>query len=355
MFTTTYKESRQQFWGSMQPIAHRWPQARLIRHPIDHEDLTIDVIQAEPGGTPDRVLVITTGQHGMEGYAGSAMLELFVREHLDRLDPASTGLILVHAINPWGMKHYRRVDQDNVDLNRNFLADWARLDRSINRGYREARSFFVDGAGGFYGGFLRTLTRLGVKGLKGATLLGQYEFPQGIYYGGSRYQPSTRVMIDLYRQALQQYDQVLHVDIHTGYGPRYQMSIVNSALEPRQPSTLVEQFGYPLIVRTTPDEFYAIQGDMIDFVYQMAQRDYPTRRLYSTCFEFGTLGDSLLAGVESLRRMVQENRAYQSGAREADPAFRELYCPTEERWRQKAQEDMRQALTGILRAEGFIS
>jgi len=359
MFTTTYEESQERFAGLLDPVRQWWPQAGLTRHPIGQENLTVDLITADPNGSPDRVLLITTGQHGMEGYVGSAMLQLFVNEFIDQIDPERTGLVLLHALNPWGMKHHRRVDEANVDLNRNFLPDWSALDRSANQGYRTARTFFAEQGVGFWTGFAQTLLRLGVKGLKQATLLGQYEFPQGIYYGGNDYRPNTRLLIDLYRELLRRYDQVLQIDMHTGFGPRYQMSVVNSALDPQEPAALIDRFGYPLVVRTTPTEFYAIAGDMIDFVYHLARTEFPQKRLYATCFEFGTLGDSLLAGVQSLKRMIEENRAHHWGVPPnrvdaVKAAFRELFYPSEEAWRQKALADCRQALTGVLRAQGFI-
>lgn len=35
--------------------------------------------------------------------------------------PDDVALVLVHAINPYGFAHVRRVDGQNIDLNRNFL------------------------------------------------------------------------------------------------------------------------------------------------------------------------------------------------------------------------------------------
>ncbi|MFX7984992.1 DUF2817 domain-containing protein, partial [Acinetobacter baumannii] len=40
--------------------------------------------------------------------------ELFARLAASRL-----ALLLVHAVNPYGFAHLRRVNEDNVDLNRN--------------------------------------------------------------------------------------------------------------------------------------------------------------------------------------------------------------------------------------------
>jgi hypothetical protein len=62
------------------------------------------------------------------------MQQRFIDKYLPRLDPRTTGLLLVHAINPWGMKHHRRVNADNIDLNRTFLWNQA-FDPAFNPEY----------------------------------------------------------------------------------------------------------------------------------------------------------------------------------------------------------------------------
>ena len=52
------------------------------------------------------------------GYCNSSF-----KEYLPRLDPETTGLLLVHPINAYGMKHRTRVNKNSVDLNRNFEDD----------------------------------------------------------------------------------------------------------------------------------------------------------------------------------------------------------------------------------------
>ena len=170
----------------------------------------------------------------------------------------------------------------------------------------------------------------------------------------------TRTIMDLYKMALRDYDQVLHLDMHTGYGPRYQMSLVNSALDKGTSDYFVKRFNYPLVVAATADEFYAIRGDMIDYIYGLQQRDYPTKKIYATSFEFGTLGDTLYGLFQSPRVMIHENRAYWHGAvndkvhAEAKRGFEELFNPSATDWKEKAVKDAEQAFDGILKAEGYI-
>ena len=55
----------------------------------------------------------------MEGYAGSAIL-IDLCDRMKRIAlPADGKVILVHVMNPHGMREWRRWNHNNVDLNRN--------------------------------------------------------------------------------------------------------------------------------------------------------------------------------------------------------------------------------------------
>lgn len=370
LFVDSYEASREHFRQSLGEIRQRWPNARLEAHRLPgEEDLTIDWIAAESLVSADRLLVFTTGEHGVEGYVGGAMLRLFQREFLPRLDPQRTGLLLVHAINPWGMKHRRRVNAANVDLNRNFVVDESELDPAFNPDYdrlvaflnpkRPLRSLLLSNLS-FFGGVLVHVLRMGGGRLRRTALLGQYRFPRCLGYGGSSFQEETRLLMRLYRETMPRYGHVVHLDMHTGYGPRYQMSLVNSALEPRDSAEMARRFAYPLVVKATASEFYEIHGDMIDRVYALWRAEFPDKPFYAVSFEFGTLGDSLLDALRSLRTMILDGQVYWHGARNpllrayVARDFRELFDPPDEGWRRKAVADARQAFEGILRAEGFL-
>jgi len=377
-FPSGYEESRARFRQLLERVRQRWPSARLGQHRLAGDgDLTIDWLQAEPLAGRDQVLVMTIGEHGIEAYVGAALLLRLVYDYLPRLDPRRTGLLLVHAINPWGMKHRRRVNADNIDLNRTFI--WnpspgtpaaALHDPAFNPAYGQHRGLF-EPAGQFGSYALANLgyalklagnlVQIGHKRLGAARSLGQYAFPRGLHYGGTDRPEETTVLMELYRQCFETYAQVAHLDMHTGWGPRYQMSVVASTLEPRSSPEMCRQYGYPQIVKANTDEFYPLRGDMIDYVYALWRDAFAHRRLFSATFEFGTLGDSLYNRYRSQRAMVFENRLHWYGAQ--DPAvrarverdFKDLFFPEEPDWCAKALADFRQATEGILRAEGVLT
>jgi hypothetical protein len=369
LFPETYEASRERFRNNLSVIQQYWPDAELSQHHIaGDEDLTIDWIHSSALDKNERVLLFTTAEHGIEGYVGSAMLQRFIDKFLPRLDPRTTGLLLVHSINPWGMKYHRRVNPHNVDLNRTFVYSNS-FDKSINPEYDllldiiRANKLFKNLALsnlGYYLKLFQKVLQMGWPAFKSAFLLGQYRHANGLFYGGEGYQEETQVLIDLYRGAFSAYDQILHLDMHTGYGPRYQMSMVNSVHEKRSSQEFVEKFNYPLVVAANPQEFYAIQGDMIDYVYEMWLHEFLKKKLFATAFEFGTYGENFRGKVGMPRAMSFENRLYWQGADNEKLAakvkydFEELFNPSAPEWKMKAIQDADQAFEGILGAEGYL-
>lgn len=81
--------------------------------PVD-DDHSIDWAWAGPSDAR-RVLLYTSGLHGVEGFGGgAAQLEALT------LERGEEAILFVHALNPWGWANLRRVNEANVDLNRNF-------------------------------------------------------------------------------------------------------------------------------------------------------------------------------------------------------------------------------------------
>jgi hypothetical protein len=361
---TSYEESRERFRHSLDLLRSQWPGARLESHPLkNHPDLTIDWIWAKPQ-KKENLVILSTGEHGIEGYVGAAMMKVFIEEFAPRLDPKNTGLLLVHALNPWGMKYRRKVNENSVDLNRNFVFD-GNFDPATNPEFHQIaylinpqnrmRSFRIETLL-FWGRVIRALSTAGARVISRAALLGQHHTPNGIYCGGTSYQEGTNVVIQLYRQALEGYQNIIQFDMHTGYGPRYQMTVIVPPNDPVPSAAARQKFNYPQVGKIDGEEFYAISGDMGEYIYRLKEAEYPDRQLFACGFEFGTYGDSLLARIRSLRAMVFENQLHWHGATSEKTAekvraeFEALYFPAEGKWREKALADGRQAFRGILDA-----
>jgi hypothetical protein len=367
---SSYSEARQWFRQTMRPSLRAWLSTRVDSQPLAADpDLTIDWVLARSNGAPERLLVLLSGLHGIEGFVGAVMLRLFVDEFLPRLDSSSTGLLVIHALNPWGMTHGRKVNAQNVDLNRNFLLAPQDFDPTFNPDYARLKHFIgperpVDPPGRAAARFALGLGRaLGAHGsavLQRASLLGQYRDPKGMYFGGTGLVQESQLLLRLLQETVPPYPSVTLLDLHSGYGPRLQMSLVHSPRERRSVEALRQRLNYPLVLKADDRDFYAMRGDMVDTLCALAAGTWPGVRFYACSFEFGTFGDSTLALARSLRAMVMENQAHHYGARSDAAArwvrreFTSLYRPDDMRWWDKAGVDARQAFEGILRAEGFL-
>lgn len=354
-FPDTYEESRDLFYQSAKTLETIWSRVEFMHIPLPGEPaLSIDYFTGKPLAS-ENMIVISSGLHGIEGYAGSAFIQFFIDQFLPGLNPQTTGITLIHAINPWGMKYERKVNERNVDLNRNFVWDWSAEASLANPDYESLKHFFQPKRWGmipFTAGFVRALAKKGTKGVERALTLGQYGESKGLFYGGKGYQFSTRQMIDLYQKLFSSYRRILFLDLHTGYGPEDRMYLVNSSYEKEPADKWREKLGYPHIVQTTAEQFYEINGDMINYLYLLQKHRYPSVQLYATAMEFGTLGNSTPAQIRSLKTTISENYVYHHQRmdleRRAKKELRALYNPYDEKWRQKALEDAGAALRGIL-------
>ena len=342
--------------------------AEFASHPIDESDgLYIDSFYLPSRDTQTNLVVLTTGVHGIEGYIGAAMLDVFFGEIYPTLDHSDTGVLVVANVNPYGMKHLRRYNENNVDLNRNFILDWDTFDRASNQEYPKVDTFLgptgkIGNAlwheAGFYLSLAKTAVTEGADTISDALLTGQYEYPQGVYYGGDGDESSTVYLKDVFARCLEsRYENIVHIDIHSGYGPRYNMVIFNSVFETMTEAESVAAFGYGNVIAHDSESFYATTGDTTDFFYRLAQQKDTDTALFSTCFEFGTIGDAFFDTILSLHYTVDENRNHfyptDNGvsAQIVHENYMELFYPTETAWREKTVTDFVAATQGVLNAK----
>ena len=342
--------------------------AEVYSYAIDEKDgLYIDSFYLPSTAEKRNLVVLTTGVHGIEGYIGSVMLDVFFREVYPTLDRETTGILVVANVNPYGMKYMRRYNENNVDLNRNFILDWSDFDLSSNQEYPKVDKFLGPTGKignalwhevGFYLSLGKTAITDGADTISDALLTGQYEYPQGVYYGGTEDQASTVFLKDVFGQCLDSaYANIVHIDIHSGYGPRYNMVIFNSVFETMTEAESREAFGYDYIIAHDSESFYATTGDTTDFFYRLHQQKASDTALFSTCFEFGTIGDDFFDTILSLKYTVDENRNHWYPTDNAISAeivrqnYLELFYPTETAWREKTVEDFKTATLGVLQAK----
>jgi len=194
----------------------------------DNHLLTLDV--AVLYGSLRGLVVHTSGVHGVEAYAASAVQIAFLQSiypfwnNNNTHSKHSNGLptiVLVHAVNPYGMAHYRRTNENNVDLNRNGIhpenwknvqtnAETANQVTSIYQAYGKFSSFFNPPGPPSRLYVVLTLwiqaatylARYGFDALKAGMVTGQYYNAKGIFYGGNELQPSLSALYNFFQNVL---------------------------------------------------------------------------------------------------------------------------------------------------------
>ena len=135
-FRPTYAAAREAFRTA---AAARGLKVESHRNPTEGaegEELTTDVALLGPADAR-RLMIVVSGTHGAEGFCGSGIQVGWLAA--DQPLPADTAILFVHALNPYGFSHVRRVTEDNVDLNRNFV-DHGNA-KPANPGYDALRDF----------------------------------------------------------------------------------------------------------------------------------------------------------------------------------------------------------------------
>lgn len=215
-FSATYHEARRRFLeaasaaGAIDIRSYLNPN----RGPAG-EALGTDVAWVGPRDAKAMVVTISA-THGVEGFLGSALqIDCLTRQARSPL-PGGIAALHIHALNPHGFAWLRRVTEEGIDLNRNFL-DFSRP-LPANPGYDELHSHLIeapdDAAIAAYG------NAHGQRALEIAVSGGQYGHPDGLFYGGTAPAWSRLTVEAIIRDfTLAARGTVAVLDLHTGLGP----------------------------------------------------------------------------------------------------------------------------------------
>jgi hypothetical protein len=168
-----------------------------------------------------KALLLISATHGVEGYFGSGVQTGMMREDLAKRASSNTKIVLLHALNPYGFSWDRRVNEDNADINRNFV-DFRHPPQ--NKPYESLaaeiapRNITPDDMKGANAKLTAFLKAHGAFALQEAISRGQYKFPDGLYYGGAKRSWSAKMLKDVISEDLSHVEKLVVVDFHTGLG-----------------------------------------------------------------------------------------------------------------------------------------
>jgi hypothetical protein len=133
-FPNDYTDARQRFLRTCEELGIKAnTYSNPNRGPLD-EALFTDTAWFGPADA-ERVLVLVSSTHGVEGFCGcGAQMDWLLTGGPKHLPPG-VAVLIVHVINPHGFAWLRRVTEEGVDLNRN----WVDFDKPLpeNPGFDE--------------------------------------------------------------------------------------------------------------------------------------------------------------------------------------------------------------------------
>lgn len=335
LFSATYAEARHRFVQAALAAGatHR---AYAVGDPSD-APLTIDV--AIRGAPTAPALVVSSGLHGVEGFWGSAVQLALLQQLAGAHEPRELRYVLLHAINPFGFAQLRRVNEHNVDLNRNFLvnderyagapAGYAALDALLNppTAPKRLEPFRLKA--------LRHILRLGLPALKDAVAGGQYEFPRGLFYGGQAPSASMRIVHDQCDGWIAASRSIVHIDLHTGLGAFATPALLlNTTPAAADYAWYAQTFDTAHIepVAQSHGTAYRVSG----MFGQWMQHRFDDRAYRFIGAEFGTYGVlRVLAALRAENRAHHYCAAGDAAYKRAKQALRECFCPASPAWRSR--------------------
>ncbi len=171
---------------------------------------------------PKLTLVLTSGTHGVEGFVGSAIQTGLLRQGIVWDLIPDMQLVMIHAINPYGFAHLRRFNEDNIDLNRNFI-DHSKQ-HPANKGYEQLADVLAPKKLSLWNATKLLAKLLWYRALHGkikfssAISMGQYSHPMGLFYGGNTPAWSNRNLRKIANLYLSEAGRVVIIDFHSGLG-----------------------------------------------------------------------------------------------------------------------------------------
>lgn len=186
------------------------------------EELATDAVLLGKGDAAS-LLIVTSGTHGVEGFCGSGCQRALLGDEdlLKRIESAGVAVLLVHAVNPYGFSHLRRVNEDNVDMNRNFR-DFVDA-KELNPAYAGVHDLLLPAewppTDANRAEIFAAIGKMGMPAFQAAVSAGQRSHKDGLFYCGNTPTWSNRTIRSLLKKHGAGRKRIGWIDIHTGLGP----------------------------------------------------------------------------------------------------------------------------------------
>ena len=366
-FNSTYEECRTSFINEAQNIRTKFEGVEIFAIPVESKtdkNLSIDFCYIPAKDSSLKLLLINSGIHGIEGFVGSAVQQMIMEEILSPEQLSEMGVLFIHGMNAWGFKNLRRFSENNVDLNRNYstseslfstkndgfvaLYNMLTPKTELNMNSIPNRFFMLTA--------IKQIAQKGMPALLQAFAQGQYQFPEGIYFGGKDFEQQMNIISTVLQEKSAEYSTILSIDLHTGFGERGQLHLFPNPVDDLEIKQKMEQIfeGYQIDWGDS-DNFYTVSGQFVEYIADLL----PGKTSIPMVMEFGTLNTSKTIGsVKSAHISIVENQGFHYGYKSAKDSLKvkegyfEMFYPPSEKWRSNAIDVAKEMIGTAL--ENFV-
>ena len=357
LFSKTVPEASEKFIAACTANDGQYEQ---FDHPLvgpNNETLSCDIGWVGPRSAKN-VLLLVSGTHGNEGWAGSAIQIDALQRGAFKTLAADTAVAMIHLINPWGCAWGRRENEDNCDLFRDLMyykpelysddqlftdevrdaltiTDWDKEQQTSERACK------------------RLVEQHGELGLTNIMRRGQFRYPEAPCYNGGGISWSFRLYQDFVARYLSQAEAVFCMDIHTAFGD-YGEGILIPYYQPDGPEqekfkTLVNLYGEDHIYVGGFDPGIPSHPRM---PYEIATDFVPELKMIATGLEFGTYEwTNGLNLIKYMNYLFQFGNVRQPELRDWVTQYTQLCYPDKDDWREqviiRARQVVEQTVSGV--------
>ena len=350
-FADDYAGARTRFLAAAERAGARllsWP------HPLRGPDDGVLATDVALLGPPDaeRLLLANSATHGVEGFCGSGTMTTWLQSDARAQIDGRVGVILIHAINPHGFAWLRRVNEDNVDLNRNFIDHSPEPDPdpefSALMPVLLPEAWNADSERRFQAVWQDLVAERGLVGAQAVLSRGQYVEPGGVFFGGRAPVWSNRTFREIVARHAGHARRLAFIDFHTGLGPFAHGELIHRAAPGSAARRRLESWiGHGLTSPTDSSTTSAARSDGL--IENALRQTLPDTEITALTAEFGTYPmEQVLSALRADNWLHQRGTLDSDVGRAIKATMRERFAPAHPDWRELVALRARQLFGHLL-------
>ena len=344
-FAQSYAQARGKFLAAAAMVG---VSMQSHRHPLagsEGELLALDVARL---GAADAkaLLLISSACHGVEGFCGSGVQNALLTDAQFHAaaDRAGVAVLYVHALNPYGFSWWRRVTQENVDLNRN----WHDFSQPLphNEAYDQIAQALLPQVWPPSAANEAVLADFaaqhGYKGLQRAVTGGQYHHPHGLFFGGQAPTWSQLTLRQVLQDHAQRCQRLAWIDLHTGLGPSGPGERIFACRDDAAALARARAWWGPEV--TSIYDGSSASALLTGLMWMAAYEECPQAQYTGIAMEYGTVPmQEVVSCLRAEQWMQLHPEAPQADRAAVKKRFRDAFYADTPQWKQLIVEQGRQA------------